>query len=192
MKYTQRDLLMEYYKLHHGRDVPHPEIVDWAAAEWLKRTGKRFRDPDRAIRLLADMGQLIKVKKGVYRYDPDIVAEWERQLFSEKQKEQIKKRDNYRCRFCGMGPAEGVEIHVDHIRSPQHGGKSEIDNGETLCARHNYMKKKLGALESGKRFFISLYDTARKVNDKSTFDFCREVLEVYEKHRINGHVKWQK
>ncbi len=47
MESSQADLIMEYFRAHPNRDIEHPEIVDWATAEYLKRTGKVFRDPDR-------------------------------------------------------------------------------------------------------------------------------------------------
>jgi hypothetical protein len=65
---------MEYFKKNPNKDIPHPEIVDWATKEWLKRSGKVFRDPDRGIRRLSQDGLLIKVAKGVYRYDPDFCS----------------------------------------------------------------------------------------------------------------------
>src|SRR3989344_1521643 len=66
-------LIMEYFKKHPKKEIPHPEIVDWVVTEFKKRTGKVFRDPDRGIRKLSQDGQLIKIKKGVYKYDPDFV-----------------------------------------------------------------------------------------------------------------------
>lgn len=63
---TQLDLIMEYFKNNPRRDIKHPEIVDWVVAEYQRRTGKVFRDPDRGIRRLAQDGLLIKVKKGIY------------------------------------------------------------------------------------------------------------------------------
>jgi len=68
---TQEAILMEYFTKNPNRDIAHPEIVDWVTSEYLKRTGKVFRDPDRGIRLLSQSGFLIKVKKGVYKYDPE-------------------------------------------------------------------------------------------------------------------------
>ena len=70
-----------------------------------KRTGKVFRDPDRAIRKLSQEGQLIKINKGVYKYDPDFVHNRELEDFTPAQKEEIFKRDNYRCVICGRGKA---------------------------------------------------------------------------------------
>lgn len=46
---SQLDLIMEFFKANPKRDISHPEVVDWVSAEWQKRTGKVFRDPDRGI-----------------------------------------------------------------------------------------------------------------------------------------------
>jgi len=65
---VQSELLMEFFKKNPRRDIPHPEIVDWVTTEYLKRTGKVFRDPDRGIRKLHQEGYLQKIGKGVYRF----------------------------------------------------------------------------------------------------------------------------
>jgi hypothetical protein len=189
---SQSDLLMEYFKNNPNRDISHPEVVDWATVEWLSRTGKVFRDLDRGIRKLSQAGFLIKVAKGVYRYDPKLVKEREFEDFTPAQKEAIMVRDNYRCVVCGRGPKDGVELQVDHIKPKDQGGKATIENGETLCAQHNFQKKNYKQTESGKRFFIRLYDAAKANNDVSLQDFCRQILEVYEKNSVNGHIVWEK
>ena len=189
---SQLDLIMEYFKKNPKRDIKHPEIVDWVVAEYKKRTGKVFRDPDRGIRSLSQDGLLIKVSKGVYRYDPDLVVKRDFEDFTQAQKEAIMKRDNYRCVVCGRGVAEGVELQVDHIKPKDQGGKAEIYNGETLCAQHNFQKKNYKQTESGKRFFIRLYEAAKNNNDPQMQDFCRQILEVYEKNNVNGHIVWKK
>jgi predicted restriction endonuclease len=189
---SQLDLLIEYFKKNPKRDIKHPEIVDWATKEWEKRTGKVFRDPDRGIRRLSQDGLLIKVSKGIYRYDPDLVQNKELEDFTEAQKREIMKRDNYRCVVCGRGRENGVELQVDHIKPKDQGGKATIDNGETLCAQHNFQKKNYKQTESGKRFFIRLYELAKVNNDKQLQDFCCQILEVYEKNNVNGHIVWEK
>jgi hypothetical protein len=189
---TQLDLIMEYFKKNPKRNIKHPEIVDWVVEEYHKRTGKIFRDPDRGIRRLSQDGLLIKVGKGVYRYDPDFVVKRELEDFTEAQKEAIMKRDNYRCVVCGLGIENGVELQVDHIKPKDQGGKAEINNGETLCAKHNFQKKNYKQTESGKRFFIRLYESAKSNNDKGLQDFCTQVLEVYEKNNVNGHIVWER
>jgi len=189
---SQMDLIMEYFKKHPQKEIPHPEIVDWVVTEFKKRTGKVFRDPDRGIRKLSQDGQLIKIKKGVYKYDPDFVSNKELEDFTPKQKEEIFKKDNYRCVICGRGKADGVEIQADHIKPKELGGKAEIENGQTLCAQHNFQKKYYKQTETGKRMFIRLYELAKKNNDKELIAFCEQVLKVYEKNNINGHIVWKK
>jgi hypothetical protein len=189
---SQLDLIMEYFKKNPKRNIEHPEIVDWVVAEYKKLTGKVFRDPDRGIRRLSQDGLLIKVGKGIYRYDPDFVTNRELEDFTEAQKETIMKRDNYRCVVCGLGRENGVELQVDHIKPKDQGGKAEIDNGETLCAKHNFQKKNYKQTESGKRFFIRLYEAAKKNDDKTMQDFCTQILEVYDKNNVNCQIVWEK
>ncbi len=189
---VQRDLIMEYFKSHAARDIKHPDVVDWVVAEYKRRTEKVFRDPDRAIRKLAQEGKLIKIKKGVYKYDPTFETNRELEDFSPEQKEEIFKRDNYRCVVCGKGKADGIEIQADHIKPKDLGGKATIENGQTLCAQHNFQKKNYKQTETGKRMFIRLYELAEKSNDKQLKDFCAEVLDVYEKRNINCHIVWKK
>ncbi|PIT91702.1 HNH endonuclease, partial [Candidatus Jorgensenbacteria bacterium CG10_big_fil_rev_8_21_14_0_10_54_38] len=68
--HIQKDLVVEFFRKNPNRDIKHPEVVDWVVATYKKRTGNVFRDPDRAIRQLAQSGFLIKIAKGVYKYDP--------------------------------------------------------------------------------------------------------------------------
>lgn len=191
-KQSQLDLLMEYFKSHPNKDVHHPEIVDWATAEWKSRTRTVFRDPDRGIRKLHQDGFLVKAGKGVYRYEPHAVKKRELEEFTPVQKEAIMKRDSYCCVVCGRGLKDGVELQVDHIRPRDTGGKAEIENGQTLCAQHNFQKKNYKQTESGKRFFIRLYDLAKAKGDKRLQEFCAQVLEVYEKNNVNGHIVWKR
>ncbi len=189
---SQSDLIMEYFKKHPKKEIKHPEIVDWAVDEWKKRMGEVFRDPDRAIRKLSQQGQLIKISKGIYKYDSDFVKNRELEDFTSAQKEEIFRRDNYRCVVCGKGRADGVEIQADHIKPKELGGKAEIENGQTLCAQHNFQKKYYKQTETGKRMFIRLYELAKKNDDKELLKFCEDILEVYEKDNINGHIIWKK
>ena len=68
-KISQLDLIKEFFTNNPLRDIPHPEVVDWVVFTDKKRTGKVFRDPDRAIRQLAQSGFLIKIAKGIYKYE---------------------------------------------------------------------------------------------------------------------------
>ena len=189
---TQIGLIQEYFQKHPNQDIPHPDVVDWAVAEWASRTGRKLRDPDRSIRTLYARGYLIKVKNGVYRYDPEMAYQRELEDFSAAQRTEILARDEYKCVICGQGPREGMEIHADHIKPKERGGKATIENGQTLCSTHNYRKKNLKQTETGKKMFIHLLELAKQENDLKLQDFCSDVLQTYETHDINGHIKWQK
>jgi hypothetical protein len=183
---------MEFFQNNPHQDIEHPEVVDWLTNEWLSRTGEVFRDPDRAIRLLAQEGFLQKISKGVYRYEPDYVVNRELEYFTPSQKEEILKRDNYRCVLCGRGIADGVKLQVDHIKAKDYGGKAIVENDQTLCAQHNFKKKNYKQTETGKKMFIRLYELAKYLDDNETKNFCAEILEVFEKNGVNGHIVWKK
>lgn len=46
----------------------------------------------------------------------------------------VRKRDNYRCRYCGSGSAR-LEVH--HVKYRSEGGKDEVDNLMLLCSDHH-------------------------------------------------------
>ncbi len=189
---SQNDLIKEFFTANPNRDIPHTESVNWLASEYEKRTGEKFRDVDRGIRKLAQSGFLIKVAKGVYKYDPNYVQQRELEDFTASQKKEILKKGGYRCSVCGKGKKDGVELHVDHIKPKDLGGKAEILNGQILCAQHNFRKKNLNQTETGKKMFIQLYDLAKSSSDHDLERFCEDVLKLYEKHDMNGHIVWKK
>lgn len=187
-----RDLLIEYFKAHPKEDMPHAPVVDWVEARYKRLYDKKPRDTWRSIRNLHEIGFLIKVKKGIYRYDPEAVKQRELEDFTSEQKEAILKRDDYKCVVCGRGKKDGVELQVDHIKPRYLDGKAIIENGQTLCAQHNFIKKSLKQTETGKKMFIRLYELAKNDGNKELLKFCADVLETYEKHNINGHIIWEK
>lgn len=166
-------------------------MIDWVAKEYPERTGRKFRYLGPAIRRLAQEGKLIRLRSGVYKYDPDLITNPELEDFTPAQREQIFKRDNYRCVMCGTGEREGVEIHADHIKPRDLGGRTTIENGQTLCATHNLHKKNLKQTDSGKNMFIHLSELSESVGDGEMRDFCRSILEVFEEHNIGDRVEWK-
>lgn len=191
-KITISGLVKEYFETHPNQDIPHSPVVDWVSEKWYSIHSTPPRDPWRAIRRLHQSGFLIKVRKGIYRYEPDAVRQRELEDFTPKQKEEIFKRDNYRCVVCGRGRDDGYEIHADHIIPKDLGGKAVISNGQTLCSIHNFRKKNYQQTETGKKMFIHLYETAKVLNDLETMHFCEEILATFEKHHINDHIEWKK
>lgn len=55
---------------------------------------------------------------------------------------RVLDRDNFRCIFCGRSPATdiGVKLHIDHKIPFSQGGKSSVDNLQTLCQDCNLGK----------------------------------------------------
>lgn len=188
----QINLIKSFFKKNPNRDIPHPEVVDWVVEQYKKKTGNVFRDPDRAIRKLSQTGFLIKIKKGVYRYDPLKVSKINLEDFTPSQKAKILERDGYKCVICGKGKKEGVDLHIDHIKPKDLGGEATIENGQILCSQHNFIKKNLKQTETGKKMFIRLYELATSENNRELIKFCTDVLNTYEKHHINGHIVWNK
>lgn len=186
---TIAELIMEYFRNHPKEDLSHGPVVDWVTEQWLQEHDTPPRDPWRAIRKLHQEGKLIKVKKGVYRYDPDYIKEVELQDFSPETKKKILERDGYRCVVCGRGRKDGVELVVDHIKPKDKGGSNDIENGQTLCMEHNLIKKNYSQTEAGKRYFIKLYEKAIAANDTKMIEFCKKVFDAYDEYKINGHIQ---
>lgn len=188
MSKTISDLIIEYFKKHPNENLSHGPVVDYVESRYLKLYSKKPRDTWRQIRKFHQEGKLIKVKKGVYRYDPSYVKEIELFDFPPEAKEKIFRNDDYKCVVCGRGRLDGIEICADHRLPKDKGGTNTIDNGQTLCMEHNLMKKNYSQTEIGKRYFIKMYELAVKNNDERMVKFCRDVFDVYDEHKINGHI----
>lgn len=183
------NLIIAYFRRHPKQDLSHGPVVDWVTKQYLKEHDKPPRDPWRAIRKLYQEGTLVKVRKGVYRYEPDHVKGAKLFDFPANIKAAILKRDNYRCVVCGRGRADGVELCVDHIKPKDKGGDNSVGNGQTLCMEHNLLKKNYSQTEAGKRYFMRIYEQAVAKGDQNMIRFCKDVFDVYDKHKINGHIK---
>ncbi len=194
MKVSQTDLIKKYFIQNPNRDIAHPEVVDHVTDEYKKLTNEKFRDPDRAIRKLSQEGFLIKVRKGVYRYEPD--AEHKRDLedFSQVQKKIIFERDGFVCAKCGKDKKlyPTTEFHIDHLVPKDEGGRAILENGQVLCSRCNFIKKNIKQTTTGKKMFINLYEYAKKEGNEEVKQFCEDLLHVFEKHNINGHIEWKR
>lgn len=119
---SQKEFIFQFYKNNPNLDIKHDTIISTVTEEWKNMYGKPLADPDRAIRKLYEEGKLIKVKKGVYRYDPDRVATPQSDIFPTAIKKKIFEKDNYKCVICGQGREQGFDIHADHIRPRSMGG----------------------------------------------------------------------
>ncbi len=185
---SQAALILQYYSARPNQPIPHSEAVDWATTEWMQLTGQVFRDPDRAVRKYAQKGILVKVSKGTYMYDPQHELRRDLYDFTARQKADILERNNHRCVVCGRGKAEGVELHIDHIKPKDNGGKATLENGQTLCGQHNFIKKNYSQTEAGKRFFLKMKEQAIALDDQHMMAFCDEVLASYQKYGYDDQI----
>ncbi len=81
----------------------------------------------------------IEEKRGDYYLNPEIwesITKVERARVSNKVRFAIYARDNYRCVKCG----DTEDLEIDHIYPISKGGKSDLDNLQTLCHHCNYQK----------------------------------------------------
>jgi len=185
---TIAELVMEFFSRHPGEELRHGPVVDWVEKQYLKFHGRKPRDTWRAIRRLYQEGTLVKVRKGVYKYDPESVKKAQLFEFPDEIEQAIFERDAYRCVVCGRGREDGVELHADHKRPLDKGGTNTIDNGQTLCSEHNLLKKNYSQTEFGKRFLIRLFEEALKNNDQRMIKFCKNIFDVYDRFGINSHI----
>lgn len=188
MTKTINQLIMEYFSSHPNEELEHGPVVDWVTNQWLEDHETPPRDPWRAIRKLHQEGKLIKVKKGVYKYNPEYSQVSEAEDFPQHVKDLILEKDEYRCVVCGRGRQEGVELVIDHIRPKDKGGTNDFENGQTLCMEHNLIKKNYSQTEAGKRYFIRIYEKAVKSNDERIIAFCKAVFDVYDSFAIDVQI----
>lgn len=82
---------------------------------------------------------MIEEKRGDYYLNPEIwdsISKVERARVSNKVRFAIYARDNYRCVKCG----DTEDLEIDHIYPISKGGKSDLNNLQTLCHHCNYRK----------------------------------------------------
>ena len=84
-----------------------------------------------------------------------------------------------------MGKKEGAELHIDHVKPRDKGGKSTIENGQTLCSRCNFLKKNMNIQSLGKKIFINLLTSAKKENNIELQKFAEEILDVFKKYKLD-------
>lgn len=175
---TVTEYIKEFFEAHQNEEVEHGRVVDYVF-----KFIPKARDPWRAIRKLYQEGWLIQVRKGVYKRVRGYKGHSVLALFPADIKEKIFKRDNYRCVVCGNGLHNGYEIHADHIQPQAKGGKSTLENGQTLCSEHNLMKKRYGLIDFLGKYSKQMLERARQYGDKKTERMFKEILGVLDGYK---------
>ena len=193
-KISQIEFVRSYFLQRPMVVISHGQAKSDLEAAYLTIMGKRLEDSDRAIRKLYGIGFLEKVAKGQYMYNPENTGKKEFNEFTQAEKNEIFERDGFKCVVCGLGRENGLDLHIDHIKPRSSGGQGTVENGQVLCAPHNFMKKNLSQTETGKKSFIRLLELVKTTPDDPNASrlekFLIEVLNVYEKYEVDGHVSW--
>lgn len=115
--------------------VPYPHyIFEYVSAGG--NSGQRASitlDSQTIDALIVTMSERIRFRKSVAG---------QRALMTVKLRNQIKQRDNFTCRSCGISTYEEPHLllEIDHIIPLSRGGMTEISNLQTLCWRCNRSK----------------------------------------------------
>lgn len=176
-KLTITSIIKDFFEENLNIDLTQEKIVHHV---WTKIP--KAMDPWRTVRKLYQEGWLIQVKKGVYRRDPNYNGKNNTDLFTKKIKDEIFKRDEYKCVICGNGLHNGYDIHVDHIRPQAKGGKSDLENGQILCSEHNILKKRYGTVEFLDKYCDKMISKSKNYKDKKTEKMFFEIKEVLKKY----------
>ena len=62
---------------------------------------------------------------------------YQREIMTDSLRYDVLKRDGYKCQICGASVSDGAKLEVDHIIPISKGGKSVMDNLQTLCMSCN-------------------------------------------------------
>lgn len=131
----------------HVRGKEKPQIPDVAESSGMvtihvKQTLESARDELRAAVGIAPATQVINI--GEYQNDESKKPsrEWmarERAKLTAGLRYLVLKRDNFCCKSCGVSPVDtnGVLLEVDHIRSIEQWGRTELNNLQILCRTCN-------------------------------------------------------
>lgn len=184
---NQVNFAFEWFRMHPLEVFTPDEIRDLLAAAYLEEYGKKFSDPNRAARRLVQAGRLQRTDKGpeqTFWYDPDLDLQPEE--FTEDEKSRILERDEFRCRICGKGPAEGAPVYVGYAKSIRRGGKLDVENGRTLCSIHRWVLETAQDSPESAANFRRLREKLPQIGDSSrATGFWNEFVELLKKYGVD-------
>lgn len=131
----------------HVRGKDKPQIPDVAESSnvvtvHVKQTLASARDELRADANNSSGAQVIDIQAHQNDETKKPSREWmarERSKLTAGLRYLVLKRDDFSCKSCGASPVEssGVQLEVDHIRSIEQWGRTELSNLQTLCRNCN-------------------------------------------------------
>lgn len=73
-------------------------------------------------------------------YKPEYRESKDNRVISKTLRFKILFRDKFKCKKCGRGAENGIQLHIDHILPHSLGGATEENNLQTLCIDCNLGK----------------------------------------------------
>lgn len=127
------------------------KVIDFSSRLKYEYLGKEFSQPETLWKVFykslirfetavdAVIRNIINPKPEGETTRPVIIPpEREPKELNEVEKEEVKKRDGYTCLCCGVN-TKG-KLQIDHIKPFSMGGKTSIENSQTLCVTCNRCK----------------------------------------------------
>lgn len=175
---SQSDFVLSYFVEHPNEDLTTASVVDWATDEWFRVNSSRFKDPDRAIRRLAELGLIQQLSKGLYRYVPDHIVPVEDRPKSKRQTSDSAVKNRV-CAACGRGSATDAAVEAVRI-------SEETPATMLLCRIHADLYRRVGALDLCANLFAALAVEANGRGDDDLASFCnRMIADIHTFTRIN-------
>jgi len=190
MKKKTKEYVIDFFRNNPNKTFSLQQVVGAVIQEYQKDTGLTDLYVNREVRNLGTqgfipgLGNIIKPKRGFYRFEFGTGPIKLKSPFTEKIKKLIKKRDNYQCQWCGKAETPLDRLAVDHIIPEDSGGKGIYENGITLCTQCNNRKKNLSISTFGRNMFEKYLLLVDKDDDKQTIEFLKEILKVFQKYQL--------
>jgi hypothetical protein len=165
---SQADFIFSYFQDHPNEDLTTASVVDWATEEWYRRNASRLKDPDRAIRKLAETGLVQQLAKGLYRYTPNHIVPVEDRP-KPKSRGVGSGPKNRICAACGFGNETSTAVETVSISNSTAATIS-------LCRKHADMYRRSGVLDFCTRYFTAISTEASARGDSELADLCRRLI----------------
>lgn len=94
-------------------------------------------------------------------------------------------RDNFRCRYCGRKPIDGIKLTIDHVYPQSEGGGNDLLNLVTSCQRCNSHKNAtLWDEKLIKQIWRKNYKLNEEIESKSYDKMRKEFLSIMDKKTV--------
>ncbi len=129
----------DFFREHVGEWISGVKIAEISGIHGWARTIRKLRNTEGWDFEQRKLGQ----RRTEYRLRTREKKEsHEREPISKKLRVKVLRRDNFRCVYCGKSPEEdGVKLQIDHKIPVSWGGKTKMENLQTLCEDCNLGKK---------------------------------------------------